>query len=96
MIPLRAPPDPSGGLTRPGRGISFALQGSLPWEESVAKSNVRIERDLCENEQVCESVCPAGVFEIERGVVVVANPQECTICFKCLESCPSGAIELDY
>jgi NAD-dependent dihydropyrimidine dehydrogenase PreA subunit len=62
----------------------------------VAKSVVRIETDLCENEQVCEAVCPAGVFALDRGSVVVAKPQDCTLCFKCAESCPSGAIELDY
>jgi NAD-dependent dihydropyrimidine dehydrogenase PreA subunit len=62
----------------------------------MAGTKVRIERDLCENEQMCEAVCPEDVFRIDRGLVVVANPQECTICFKCLESCPSGAIELDY
>jgi NAD-dependent dihydropyrimidine dehydrogenase PreA subunit len=62
----------------------------------VATAVVRIETDICENEQLCEAVCPAGVFTIDRGVVRVTNPQECTLCFKCAESCPSGAIELDY
>lgn len=62
----------------------------------MASSVVRIERDLCENEQVCEAVCPTNVFEIDNGRVVVAHPEECTLCFKCAEGCPSGAIELDY
>ncbi|MDQ7006068.1 MAG: 4Fe-4S dicluster domain-containing protein [Acidobacteriota bacterium] len=59
-------------------------------------SVVSIDTDLCENEQVCEAVCPEPVFRIEDGVVRIVDAGSCTICFKCAESCPNGAIELDY
>lgn len=57
---------------------------------------ISIDTDLCENEQQCEAVCPENVFAIDRGIIVVANPSECTICFKCAEVCSNGAIELDF
>jgi NAD-dependent dihydropyrimidine dehydrogenase PreA subunit len=56
---------------------------------------VTIDPDACENSQACEAVCPADVFAIARGVVQVVAANECTLCYKCLESCASGAIELD-
>jgi NAD-dependent dihydropyrimidine dehydrogenase PreA subunit len=56
---------------------------------------VRIDYDLCDNSQVCEAVCPLDVFVLEGGIVRVDQPQECTLCWKCVENCASGAIELD-
>jgi NAD-dependent dihydropyrimidine dehydrogenase PreA subunit len=63
--------------------------------ETTAVS-VEIDYNVCENTQTCEAVCPVGVFVIEGGRVVVTRPWECTICFKCVESCPSAAVAVDY
>ncbi len=57
---------------------------------------ISINSDLCENEQVCADVCPEDVFRIDHGSVVISKARACTLCFKCAEACPSGAIELDY
>jgi len=57
---------------------------------------ISIDRDLCENEQICEAVCPVTVFRVREGFVEVVHPEECTVCFKCAEDCPNGAIILDY
>ncbi len=62
----------------------------------MATSTVSIDLDLCDNEQLCEAICPEGVFRIEDGTVIVAAPSACTLCFKCAENCPAGAIELDF
>ncbi len=56
---------------------------------------VEIDSDLCENSQVCEAVCPEDVFVIDRGMISVASPAECTLCWKCVENCCSGAIRLE-
>lgn len=58
-------------------------------------ADVYINPNLCENHQLCIEVCPEGVFEIERGRVVVKKPDECTICYLCVENCPSGAITVE-
>ncbi len=58
-------------------------------------ATVEIDRDVCENSQNCEAICPADVFEIRNGIVEVVRPTECTACFLCVENCPSGAIDVD-
>jgi NAD-dependent dihydropyrimidine dehydrogenase PreA subunit len=62
----------------------------------MSGTTVEIDPELCENNQNCEAVCPVDVFEIERGSVVVRRPNECTLCFKCVELCPSGAVSVDF
>ena len=57
---------------------------------------VEIDRDLCDNTQACEAVCPEDVFLIENGVVSVENPSECIQCCKCMENCPAGAVTVDF
>ena len=61
-----------------------------------ASVKIEIDSDLCKNNQYCEAVCPLGVLAIENNSVVIKQPLECTVCFKCVESCPSGAINLLY
>jgi NAD-dependent dihydropyrimidine dehydrogenase PreA subunit len=56
---------------------------------------VIIDYDLCEASGVCESVCPDEVFENQNGRTEVVNAQACSLCWKCVENCSSGAIELD-
>ncbi len=63
---------------------------------SSMASVVSIDADLCDNEQVCEAVCPEAVFRVVEGLVRIVDASLCTICFKCAEGCPNGAIELDY
>ena len=57
---------------------------------------VEIDRDLCDNTQACEAVCPEDVFIIENGFVEVAKPSECIECAKCMENCPAGAVTVDF
>lgn len=62
----------------------------------MGRAVIEIDTELCENTQACEAVCPFGVFEIVNGRIAVTSSGECTACFKCVESCPSGAIDIDY
>jgi len=59
-------------------------------------TTVEIDYDLCDNTQACEAVCPADVFQVVDGRVAVSQPSECTICMKCVESCPAGAVNVDF
>ncbi|MCU0223549.1 MAG: 4Fe-4S dicluster domain-containing protein [Acidobacteria bacterium] len=62
----------------------------------MAGAAVEIDFDLCDNTQACEAVCPTTVFEIVDGRVHVAQPSECTVCMKCVENCPAGAVTVDF
>lgn len=57
---------------------------------------VTIDSELCDNNHCCEAVCPTGVFVIVEGRSVVKNPSVCSTCLKCMESCPEGAVEVDF
>ncbi len=59
-------------------------------------AKVEIDYDMCENSQVCEAVCPVEVFAVDQGIVRVINANECVVCMKCVESCCSGAIAIDF
>lgn len=56
---------------------------------------VTIDHDLCEASGACALVCPEDVFTHENGSTQVTNPGACVRCWTCVESCVSGAIELD-
>jgi NAD-dependent dihydropyrimidine dehydrogenase PreA subunit len=56
---------------------------------------VIIDNDLCENTGCCEMVCPEDVFESGKGRMHVVNAAACTNCWICVDSCVSGAINID-
>ena len=56
---------------------------------------VTIDMDVCESTGVCAMVCPEDIIEIRNSRPVVTNAIACTSCFKCAESCISGAIDVD-
>jgi len=50
--------------------------------------------DKCDSCRQCAEDCPRGVFAVEKGKVIVANPYDCSMCELCLESCDLKAIKL--
>ena len=66
-----------------------------PWREAIAwaaKHSVRslkTDHAKCTACGACESVC--GVDAIEKGRIDV---RECHMCLKCVDACPSRAIEV--
>jgi NAD-dependent dihydropyrimidine dehydrogenase PreA subunit len=56
---------------------------------------ITIDTDECEASGVCAVVCPEGVIELNDGRPVIVNNLACTSCWKCAESCVSGAIDID-
>lgn len=54
-----------------------------------------IDTDQCESTGVCEAVCPEGVIDFTEGRPLIINNLGCTSCWKCAESCVSGAIDVD-
>ena len=41
---------------------------------------------------ICKKVCPEKAIEIKNFLSVV-DPSKCTLCGKCIEKCPTGAIQ---
>jgi NAD-dependent dihydropyrimidine dehydrogenase PreA subunit len=40
------------------------------------------------------SVCPTNVFVIKENRICANSPQYCKLCYKCLEICPTVALNL--
>lgn len=56
---------------------------------------ITIDRDSCEATGVCAMVCPEDVIEFRESKPLVVKPMACTHCWICVESCVSGAIDID-
>ena len=52
---------------------------------------ITIDSDRCIGCEVCESVCPAGVFSVANGKAT-ANNDKCIGCKNCATICPMGCI----
>lgn len=64
--------------------------------KNTTSVTIEIDLELCENNQICEAVCVPGVLVLDGDRVAVRHVEECTVCFKCVEMCPTGAIAVDY
>ena len=64
-------------------------------EEGCPVAVIIIDYELCEASGVCADVCPDDVFAHTNGRTEVINADVCSLCWKCVESCSSGAIEID-
>jgi len=90
-------PAGEGGKKTTGRASRLppiVREPRFPGEEENPVA-VIIDFDLCEASGVCAEVCPDDVFEHKNQRTEVIKPELCSLCFKCVESCTSGAIELD-
>jgi MinD superfamily P-loop ATPase len=56
---------------------------------------IAIDTDQCESTGVCALVCPEDIIEIRDSKPSILNNAACTSCWKCAESCISGAIDVD-
>ena len=47
--------------------------------------DIQLKRKLTGQDAVqIKKVCPVGVFDIEDGVAIMANPRKCTTCRECI------------
>jgi DNA-directed RNA polymerase subunit D len=56
---------------------------------------VTLDPSRCEDCRKCVRICPRDVFGIVDDKVVVANEIECILCKSCVETCETGAVEVD-
>lgn len=55
-----------------------------------------IDPDRCTSCNVCVTICPTNVFEMEEGRVPTLDRRaDCQTCFQCEAYCPEDAIFVD-
>lgn len=61
-------------------------------EESWANSRLRVDQELCVGCGICVRACPTRNFELTATKAVPGDA--CTLCYRCVNHCPVGAIRL--
>jgi len=57
--------------------------------------DVKIDYEACEDNRFCFEVCPEDVFVLRNSKIVVENPDTCTMCWLCVNNCPTGAVTIE-
>jgi polyferredoxin len=62
----------------------------------VSKFSLKRRRvnELCQQCDACAKVCPTGTIRADTGYA--SDPSECTVCLKCQEACPFGAVDFTW
>ncbi|MFB0544810.1 MAG: ferredoxin family protein [Candidatus Hodarchaeota archaeon] len=63
------------------------------WHSDELDINIMIDYDKCEGHGECVEVCPEDIYVLEGGKAVPKNIDDCTECCKCVDACPTEAIE---
>lgn len=52
--------------------------------------------EVCEACRKCEEECPRGILKLDeaKNKMMVADPQECSMCKTCMKICEAGAIDV--
>lgn len=51
-----------------------------------------IDYERCTNCGICYETCPMDVFQRVGGVIYVAHPKDCMVCYLCDIDCPEDAL----
>ncbi len=57
----------------------------------AAKKKIGVNDD-CNGCGMCVQMCPKNVFKLDSGKAYRANVKECTLCLRCTNFCPQGAV----
>lgn len=52
--------------------------------------DIKLSDKCCDDPEECVKSCPKGVFELKKGKVEVANPENCDLCMNCIDHCESS------
>ncbi len=57
--------------------------------------SIKVDNKKWEGDEKCIQVCPTDVFKIEKGKIVVKNPEACVFCMLCEEACGEGCVTVE-
>ncbi|MEE9116563.1 MAG: 4Fe-4S binding protein, partial [Thermoplasmata archaeon] len=57
--------------------------------------SISVNNKKWDGDEACIEVCPADVFKVEKGKVVVKDEEACIYCMLCEESCGEGCITVE-
>jgi NAD-dependent dihydropyrimidine dehydrogenase PreA subunit len=57
---------------------------------------IALDHRKCKGKEcgICAYICPTNVFAIKNNEVLVNSPQYCKLCYECLETCPTAALNI--
>lgn len=56
---------------------------------------VFVDVDKCTGDGVCVDICPVDVFELQDGIAIATNDQDCIGCESCVDACEQKAITVE-
>ena len=61
-------------------------------------AKITISKKISEDGEDCVNICPRGVLEWDKKkkTINVIDLEACNLCMSCVETCETGAIEVDY
>jgi ferredoxin len=76
--------------------IHFGRNNKIYRSIIVIMVNITLDNDQCRGSHcgACAYICPTNVFVIKEKIICPNSPQYCKLCYKCLEICPTAALNL--
>ncbi|MDI9644892.1 MAG: 4Fe-4S binding protein [Candidatus Verstraetearchaeota archaeon] len=56
--------------------------------------SVKVDKEKCNGDAICVSICPVSVFELNENKAVPVREQDCILCMACVAQCPTQAIDV--
>lgn len=75
---------------------------NLPTKRGIHGTNVAVDQDVCNGDEICVSVCPVSVFDMidspghptSAKKSDPAREKDCIQCLACESQCPTQAIKI--
>ena len=69
---------------------------SLGAEVRILEEGIRHDEEECVDCGACISICPKGVFSLDKEWKLEVDTRKCILCGRCIISCPHAALSLSY
>ncbi|MEM0140234.1 MAG: 4Fe-4S binding protein [Ferroplasma sp.] len=68
---------------------------ALTLMEVMVKSQMDVDRSLCDYCGACVGMCPTDAIKLDETVIAI-NEDKCIKCEFCVIGCPTGAISAEW